>query len=293
MERIIAETLTTNLRAAAAADAAAADAQLQGERAAHVAQAAAAQAAAAAVAMHAQAHVQAMANYDAGLRAQMPGNGQPFPQQTQPGATFVFALGRGNGAQGAAPNQQQAAQEGPLGQGAPRVRQFVFQFEINWALILKLLFLVYLLGQEGSPRRVYTLLFLAVGIYLWQTNRLGFLRRVVAIALPNPVQLFEMLFPRRDVPEDGNDEGADSQNEEAPPRPREVNRFGRVVVILSFIYSFFYGFVCSLLPAWRPEPLPRIEELLNPPENQNEEPQGAEGPAADAVGEGNGHEHAD
>lgn len=140
----------------------------------------------------------------------------------------------------------------------PRVRQFVFHFELNWGLISKLIFLVFLLGQEGSPSRVYTLAGAAVLIYLWQTGRLGFLRRVTSLVLPSPIQLFAMMFPGA---------GANSTDQQASPPPR----YGKFVVIMSYVYSFFYGFVCSLLPAWRPDPLPNMHDMLNAQEPREAE----------------------
>lgn len=294
MERIIADSLAAQQNSAQeAAAAAAAHGTAEGADARAAAQAAAA---AAAAAMHAQAHVQAMANLDAGLRAQLENN-QAAPQMQNPiqaqGVGYGFPFGRGNGAIDGAHQHEHQHPNQAMGEGAPRVRRFVFQFEINWSLISKLIFVVYLLGQEGSPRRVYTLMGIALAIYLWQTNRLGFLRRIAGAALPNPVQLFESLFPREN-PSDGGDTGpSDAQQAPTVPRPRVPNRFGRVAVLLCFVYSFFYGFVSSLLPAWRPQPLPRMDELLNPQPNENANNQSREGPTENENGQGDQHEHAD
>lgn len=178
----------------------------------------------------------------------------------------------------------------------PRVRQFVFQFELNWSLITKLAIVVYLLGQEGNPTRVYTLIGVAVLVYLWQIGHLSFLSRFVSNILPNPRRLIELLFPPLPTQNAAqNDPNADQnppQNDPTAPMsdthlnpnpPRHVPRFARLAVLISFIYSFVYGFICSLLPAWNPEPLPRIQDLLD--RNQQQQQQQQQDPDA--------HEHAD
>lgn len=293
MERMIADSLAAQQNnAQEAAVAAAAHGTAEGADARAAAQAAAS----AAAAMHAQAHVQAMANLDAGLRAQLENN-QAAPHMQNPipaqGVGYGFPFGRGNGAMDGAHQHEHQNPNQAIGEGAPRVRRFVFQFEINWSLISKLIFVVYLLGQEGSPRRVYTLMTIALAIYLWQTNRLGFLRRIAGVALPNPVQLFESLFPREDPSDVGDAGPSDAQQAPAVSRPRVRNRFGRVAVILCFVYSFFYGFVSSLLPAWRPQPLPRMDELLNPQPNENANNQSSEAATEDENLQDIQHEHAD
>lgn len=297
-----AATQAANAQAAAAAQAAnaqaAAAAQAANAQAAAAAQVAEGDAHAAAAAMHAH-HMQAMANMNEGLRAQME-NAQgvapivpPFapPLGAQNGVGFGFGGGRANGMPEGGAHLRQNVQGG---EGAPRVRQFVFQFEINWSLISKLVFLVFLLGQEGSPRRVYTLMIVAVLIYLWQTNWLGFVRRIAGGALPDPTQLFEMLFPQEDRRQDGTEDAANGQGERHRGQSRAPNRFGRAALFVSFLYSFIYGFFCSLLPGWRPRPLPRLEEPRN---NQGDE-NAADNQNDIAAGENraeaeNNHEHTD
>ncbi|PXF43280.1 Homocysteine-responsive endoplasmic reticulum-resident ubiquitin-like domain member 2 protein [Gracilariopsis chorda] len=157
---------------------------------------------------------------------------------------------------------QNGARNGVNVPNQPHVRQFVFQLEINWALIAKLFFLVYLLGHEGNSRRMYSLIVAAIAIYLWQTGHLGWLRRFVNMALPNPRHLIEHLFPQQ----------PSSENEDAAGNtPARSNPYGYPAIMLSFIYSFIYGFVCSLLPAWNPQPLPRIEQIVQNPEHRHEE----------------------
>eukprot|EP00178_Gracilaria_changii_P005469 TRINITY_DN1901_c0_g1_i1.p1 TRINITY_DN1901_c0_g1~~TRINITY_DN1901_c0_g1_i1.p1 ORF type:complete len:474 (-),score=72.83 TRINITY_DN1901_c0_g1_i1:1611-3032(-) len=148
----------------------------------------------------------------------------------------------------------------------PHVRQFVFQIEINWALMAKLFFLVYLLGHEGNSSRLYTLIVFALGIYLWQTGHLGWLRRLLNTALPSPGRLIENLFPQQPQ------QPAAEQDASGGSQLARQNPYGYPAVVLSFVYSFLYGFVCSLLPAWHPQPLPRIDQIVRNPERPQEEP---------------------
>lgn len=136
------------------------------------------------------------------------------------------------------------------GANGPRVRQYVFQFDLNWSLISKLLFLVMLFGQEGSSQRMYGLAGAASIVYLWHTGRLGVLQRIVATLLPTPTQLFDAVVPP------AAPAGADGE----PGERREINR---LVVVASYAYSFVYGFVCSLLPSWEPVQLPSMDEVFN------------------------------
>jgi hypothetical protein len=146
-----------------------------------------------------------------------------------------------------------AAINGHLNAGAPGngngpwVRQYVFQFELNWSLISKLILLVVLLGQEGSSQRLYVLGGSAVLIYLWQTGRLGVMRRFANNILPNPTQMFELIVPAM-----ARSEG-----------PQQERLISRTAVALSHVYSFIYGFLCSLLPSWEPVQLPRVDDILN------------------------------
>jgi Ubiquitin family len=180
--------------------------------------------------------------------------------QPQPGPEGNVGLGAGAGVAGGMVQGHAAVApvNGPQNAGAlgnningPWVRQYVFQFELNWSLISKLILLVVLLGQEGSSQRLYVLGGSAVLIYLWQTGRLGVIRRLANIVLPDPAQLFELVLPAR----------APSDNEQ-----REL-RVNRTAIAFSHVYSFLYGFVCSLLPSWEPMQLPRMDAILN--ENRN------------------------
>lgn len=318
MERLIAESWQTHLNATAAAAAAHANAQNIPLAAQFQAQAAQLDAHAAALHAHAHAHARAHA-INAAQHSHHDGS-QPQPQpQPQPniqanlppqaggplppvaGANFPnpnpplvgipgmprvmldFRMGRiGPNAAGGVPNPND-----------PRVRQFVLQFQINWVLLLKLAVFVYILGQDATVSRVMLLIAMAVVIYLWQMGHLQFFRRLIATVIPNPRQLMENLFPpmqrqRQQQPlptRPQQQEGQDDSGEELPQR-RATHRFGRVAIILSLFYSFVYGFVCSLLPAWNPEPHARIDELL-----QNAQPPQADEQARNV--ENHAHEHDD
>jgi hypothetical protein len=178
-----------------------------------------------------------------------------FPFQHQAPLEGHAGLGLGGGLPGGV-NQDQAgvaAINGHLNAGAPGngngpwVRQYVFQFELNWSLISKLILLVVLLGQEGSSQRLYVLGGSAVLIYLWQTGRLGVMRRFANNILPNPTQMFELIVPAM-----ARSEG-----------PQQERLISRTAVALSHVYSFIYGFLCSLLPSWEPVQLPRVDDILN------------------------------
>jgi Ubiquitin family len=166
------------------------------------------------------------------------------------GAGLVGGMGHGHAVVAPVNGPQNA---GALGNNinGPWVRQYVFQFELNWSLISKLILLVVLLGQEGSSQRLYALGSSAVLIYLWQTGRLGVIRRLANIVLPDPAHLFELVVPAR----------APADSEQREPR------INRTVIAFSHVYSFLYGFVCSLLPSWEPMQLPRMDAILN--ENRN------------------------
>lgn len=152
-------------------------------------------------------------------------------------------------------------------QNAPRIRHFVFHFELNWSLIAKLALVVYFLTQEGHTTRVYFLVITAVTVYLWRLGHLRFLRTIFSTALPSPSRFVNMLFPAR-----------------AP-------RFAMARVALTFAYSFVYGFFFSLLPAWNPERMPDVIRLAEPEEN-NPTDQATRG-ETQAAGDQQPHDHAD
>ncbi len=210
----------------------------------------------------------AVANYDACVQRQR-NPVQPVADAAAglgPGPQFMMADNAGAVAGGAVPPNNQ----GPLppqwagqqawingapmfpGPGAPRQgqvvrRAMVFQFDLHWGLLLKLGVFVFILAQEGSPRRTKLLAAVALMVYLWHTGHLGFVRRLLGVLLPSPAQLFTYLS------ESSQNDGDVTQTEGI----RTVSTTYRLMVFLSYVYSFLYGFVCSLLPSWDPEPLPQ------------------------------------
>jgi hypothetical protein len=199
----------------------------------------------------------------------------------QVNAGFGVAVGGAIGPEGGNGAPQAAANN-----ARPWVRQYVFQFELNWSLISKLILLVILLGQEASSQRVYVLSSAAVVIYLWQTGRLHRLRHLAGTLLPTPTRLFDVVAPpvvRAPADADGEGHGPPSPETSASQQV-ERRAASRVAVMLSYTYSFCYGFICSLLPSWEPTQLPKIGDLLYPQrgdenEDRTREPSG--GVAAD------------
>lgn len=167
--------------------------------------------------------------------------------------------------------------------------------------MFKLILFVYILGQDAGKQRMYLLMGLAVVIYMWKMGYLRFVRRAVEAALPDPRTLIDRLFPAGGGadPQAANvaqpTERRDGENQ--PPQQQEngrgQHRLGRIAVFLSFIYSFVYGFICSLLPAWNPEPHARLDELMPQPDaNQNGDQDATQGDGQRQPNE-IGHEHAD
>ncbi|KAA8490795.1 hypothetical protein FVE85_1242 [Porphyridium purpureum] len=175
------------------------------------------------------------------------------------------------------PPPPQQYEEQPMRQHA-RVqmhqRPMVLRFEINWALILKLAFVVFLIGQEGPPWKIFLMSFVAVMIYMWQIGRLAPLQRFVEQNFPNPARLFPVL-PDGDLPQEN--QGQHGHEQQFPANAREDRgdalRAGQATPSAGsqvgppnrpslYFLSFFYGLICSLVPSWRP---PRAAEALRPP----------------------------
>jgi Ubiquitin family len=192
----------------------------------------------------------------------------PNQQQDPVGARFEFEFqGRAGDVRGEAGDAGANGDRRAAGQNArPWARQYVFQIELNWALISKLILLVVLLGQEASSQRVSVLFGAAVVIYLWQTGRVGLLHRLAARLLPTPTQLFAIVAPPVTPASPAEDAGqgvTDNSVSSANPREHVERRvISRIAVLLSYAYSFLYGFVCSLLPSWEPVELPSMSDLL-------------------------------
>lgn len=187
---------------------------------------------------------EAMAQYDRSVQRQRDVLSANNASQMQYGMSAVWRA-RDAPPAPAAPRNAPAFQPDPApaqGNGQQVIRRhLVFQFDLHWGLLLKLIFFVFVLAQDGTERRTKMLSALAVLVYLWQTGNLGFLRRLFGVLLPSPNQLFSSLGAARD---------------------ESVPIMWRIAVGFSYLYSFFYGFVCSLLPSWNPEPLPPLFHLV-------------------------------
>lgn len=329
MERLIAESWQTHLNAAAAA--AAANLNVENANLAGQLRAQAAELDAHAAALHMQAHAHAraqavngvpqaaldapapnqmqqaqmqaeeamaqarmmVANAQARARAEVEAYRNPWimagapnaPRQPNAGVAFDWRMGR-------------MRNDGNAQQNDPRIRHFFFQFQFNWALLLKLAVFVYILGYDATPQRMYIMVATALASYMWVMGHFRFLRRIVGAALPNPRQLIEDMFPP--TPQESDATPQDGSSATTGRQVRAPHRFGRIAVILSFMYSFVYGFICSLLPAWNPEPHARLDELMVPWDNAQEaqdapQPNAPDNDAAHGADDQNGldHEHAD
>eukprot|EP00871_Galdieria_phlegrea_P001511 jgi/Galph1/2360/GphlegSOOS_G28.1 len=127
--------------------------------------------------------------------------------------------------------------------GAPAFqRGFVLQFQIDWQLLMKLVFLVLLVGQNGDPFRFYFLLFFAIIVYLYQTGALsGLVTRVSEL----------LSFTHHSGQSSASGVAYVSRPSDETTRSSRVRR-----VLRNFyakMYLFLYSFVCSLFPAWQPD----------------------------------------
>ncbi|EME31698.1 hypothetical protein Gasu2_46800 [Galdieria sulphuraria] len=144
-------------------------------------------------------------------------------------------------------NPPQEARRQEQGRQQPEVaapvfqRGFVLQFQVDWQLLIKLFFLVLLLGQDGDPFRFYVLLCFAALVYLYQTGALsGILARI------------SNLLNTSSISRPSNVSRSSHQMEGLPER--RTSRFRQTIrnVYLK-IYVFLYSFICSLFPAWQPD----------------------------------------
>jgi len=203
----------------------------------------------------------------------------------------------GAGAAPAAPAAAPAAAVDPAPNIAPlpnlnQVFGVQLRLEINWGLIMKLAFFVFLLGQEGPAWRTALLGIIALLIYLWQVGRMEFLQRSLARYIPNAgaalqqirdtqlQRLIQMRTANANANANANAEanaetqrrnnpvGAASNSTQNPtvapasaesstasvPSTTPANQLPQNIVQVSssFIFAFVYGFVCSLVPSWRP-----------------------------------------
>lgn len=152
-------------------------------------------------------------------------------------------------AEAARENNVNRAPQAQVNEQGPWRRQFVFQIDLNWSFISKIILCLFLLSQEGHSFRMYILLFSAFVVYLWQSGRLDILQQTAAGLVPSPRQVLALLFP-----------AAHANSAQNVGGQRQVNR---AAVLLLYSYSFLYGFFCSLIPSWEPAQLPSIEEHLD------------------------------
>ncbi len=133
---------------------------------------------------------------------------------------------------------------------------------LDWALIIKLAFMVLLLGQDGGRDRLALLIGLAVLIYLFQTGALGPLRQYLESLSSQLIARVQagagLRAPTGSAPRPATNPGqmsmaTSSSTSTAPAQPETVS--ARVLRFLRAFYVALVAFVCSLFPTWRP-PLP-------------------------------------
>ncbi|KAJ6822249.1 uncharacterized protein M6B38_382385 [Iris pallida] len=136
------------------------------------------------------------------------------------------------------------------------VRRFQFALQLDLGLILKLVAVVILFGQEGSRQRFFLICFLASLVYLYQTGALTPLIQYLRQAAgPPPLRRAEndgvVRGPEDNAanenqPAEGGEPPAANRNQQAPARGNRVNWIG----IAREIQTFVVGFIASLLPGF-------------------------------------------
>lgn len=189
--------------------------------------------------------------------------------------------GFGGGAQNQLPNIAGV-------EGGPQqvVRRIHIAIRLDLVLILKLAFVVFLFGKDGTWKRTLVLCASAVGVYLYQTGILAPLLRMLSSwtervlgmgqAQGGAQQAAEeaQRIPRPGQPELQEEPGLEIQNNELGERRGERGgahaQGPRQRGILQEIAAFVIGFVSSLMPGFQaPEPgfvaqpqnLPRAPEV--------------------------------
>jgi len=160
---------------------------------------------------------------------------------------------------------------------------FALRLHMDWALILKLGFVVFLLGQDASHRRLYALVAGGVVLYLGLSGRLAGLLAWAARAAPSPGRLAAAIAPGGWVPDVGaGGEGA--------PGAAVAGRPGTARMLGVCAYALVYGLVCSLVPAWRADEIRGVPEwwltLGQRRTEGGDAPAAAEGGDAPAAAEG-------
>ncbi|GAB0490937.1 hypothetical protein MMPV_002178 [Pyropia vietnamensis] len=183
----------------------------------------------------------------------------------------------------------------------PRARRvFALRLQVDWALMLKLAFVIVLLGQDASHRRLYGLVAGGLALYMALSGRLTGVLAWAARAAPSPGRMAAALAPGGWMPNAGATDGggggiggaaAGGGQAAGPPTARMLG---------VCVYAFVYGLVCSLVPAWRAEEIRGVADWWRTMAEQRAEGGDADGegaPAVDGEREGAaaqvGHAHED
>lgn len=170
-----------------------------------------------------------------------------IPTRTNP--TSSTGEGQGQG-------QEAVRQHGLQRQVA--VRRFQFALQLDLGLILKLVAVVILFGQEGSRQRFFLICFLASLVYLYQTGALTpliqYLRQAAGPPPPRRAENHGVARGPEDnaanenqnQPAEGGEPPAANRNQQAPARGNRLNLIG----IAREIQTFVVGFIASLLPGF-------------------------------------------
>ncbi|KAF6001095.1 hypothetical protein F1559_002758 [Cyanidiococcus yangmingshanensis] len=126
---------------------------------------------------------------------------------------------------------------------------------LDWALIVKLAFMVILLGQDAGRDRLLLLIGLAVLIYLFQTGMLGPIRRYFESFSSQLMTRVQAAAGLGASVGSTPSQGTGTPTSSTSSRTETVS--ARVLRFLRAFYVALVAFVCSLFPTWRPPTPPR------------------------------------
>mmetsp|Transcript_763 Transcript_763/g.1254 ORF Transcript_763/g.1254 Transcript_763/m.1254 type:complete len:419 (+) Transcript_763:73-1329(+) len=132
----------------------------------------------------------------------------------------------------------------PAGAPPQRLGRGLFQPQ-NLQLLAKIAMLVFFVCyQDNSERALMVVVFLAVIVYLHETGRLGFLRRLAPRIQQRGPQVAPPPNPAADIP------GVDNPQQQVPPQ----SPFSRIIGFIIEIRDLVLAFFSSLIPSWQPLP---------------------------------------
>lgn len=181
------------------------------------------------------------------------------------------------------------------GAAQPRARRVLaLRLQVDWALMLKLAFVIVLLGQDASHRRLYGLVAGGVALYMALSGRLTGILAWVARAAPSPGRMAAALAPGGWVPDAGtNGGGGGGGGGAAVAGGGQATGLPTARMLGVCVYALIYGLVCSLVPAWRAEEIRGVADWWRAMAQQRAQQEGVDvvgAPAMEAAGEGGGAE---